>query len=112
MAQMLRVKRMPLGQFAHLMDESLINALVCIRKALVDERLPIFLGNGSERIMSTGPIKRAVAIQHHLLNQMFAAAQEEVPHLPVILDYAAQFPLHLVVAILQNLFLDEENRSE
>ena len=62
MAQVLRVKRMPLGQFAHLVDMSLVNALVGIRKALADERLPMFIGNGAERIMSTGPIKRAVAI--------------------------------------------------
>ncbi|MHB8521603.1 MAG: hypothetical protein ACYDH9_12710 [Limisphaerales bacterium] len=102
-AENIFVIRLSLSQFAYLVDVSLVNALVRIRKAPADERLPMFLGNRPERIVSARPIQRAIAVQHHLLNQMFAAAQEEIAYLPMILNHAPQLPLHVVAVIFEDL---------
>jgi hypothetical protein len=85
------------------MDMLIIDPLFRVGKVLLDEWLPLFLCNRTERVMATGPVKRTVLIQDHLLDQMFAATEKNVAHPPMLLDYASQLPLHTIAAVFEDL---------
>ena len=103
MTQVLRIKRMPVCQLAHVMDVLLANDLVAVGEPFADKRVPVLLGDRSERIMSTRPIEGTGAIREHFLDQMFAAAEKDIAHVPMILDHAPQLPFYLVIAVFENL---------
>src|SRR5581483_11970036 len=100
---MLGVKWVPLGQIADLMNSLLVDSFFRVGKVLLNEWLPVFLRNRAERIVATGPVKRAALIQDHFLDQMFPAAEKDVTHLAVILNNASKFPLHAIAAVFENL---------
>ena len=56
------------------MDILRVYALVCLDEALTNERLPMLLSNGAERVVPAGSIQRTVAIENHFLNNMLTAA--------------------------------------
>jgi hypothetical protein len=69
------------------------------QEAFADERQPVRLANRSKRIMTAAPIQAPGPIQERFLDQVLAAAQEELSHLMIILNDAPQLPLDAVVAV-------------
>src|SRR5215467_8210961 len=100
---MLRIKRMALSHFADLVNLSFIDPLVRFCEVALNEWLPMFLGDRTERIMAACTIQRTISIQDHFLNQMFAAAKKEVADSAMILNHASQLPLHLIAPVLEDL---------
>src|SRR5438874_394900 len=68
-----------------------------------NKRLPLFLGDRAQRIMSAGAVKRPILVEHHLLNQVFATAEKDVANAAVILNDAAQPSLNVIAPVLQQL---------
>jgi hypothetical protein len=78
---------------------------------LPNEWLPFFLSDRAERVMSTRAVKRPIFIEHHLLNQMFAAAKKHVAHASLVLNHAPQLSLCPIAPVLEHLlkFIHHEN---
>src|SRR5437868_14853258 len=94
---------MALSHFADLVNPFVVDSLVGIGKVALNKWLPVFLGNRPERVMTACTVKRPISIEHHFLNQMFAAAEEQITHSAMVLNHATQLPLHVVAAIFENL---------
>src|SRR5204862_3715188 len=88
----------------HRLRELLVRRSVCAQRRNVPEkRLPLFLGDRAQRIMSAGAVKRPIFVEHHLLNQVFATAEKDVANAAVILNDAAQPSLNVIAPVLQQL---------
>ena len=100
---MLCIKRMALSHFADLVNLSFVDALDRVREVSLNEWLPVFFSDRPERIMAASAIQRTVSIQHHFLNQVFAAAKKQVADSAMVLNHAPQLALHVIAAVFENL---------
>jgi len=103
MAEMLCVKGMSLCQFTDFVNCSFVDPFVRSDEMFPYKRLPLFLGDRAQRIMSAGAVKRPIFVEHHLLNQVFATAEKDVANAAVILNDAAQPSLNVIAPVLQQL---------
>ena len=103
MAEMLCVKGMSLCQFTDFVNCSFVDPFVRSDEMFPNKRLPLFLGDRAQRIMSAGAVKRPIFVEHHLLNQVFATAEKDVANAAVILNDAAQPSLNVIAPVLQQL---------
>src|SRR5437762_12245998 len=103
MAEMLCVERMSLRQFTDFVNCSFVDPFVRSDEMFPNKRLPLFLGDRAQRIMSAGPVKRPIFVEHQLLNQVFATAEKDVANAAWILNDAAKARLNVIAPALRQL---------
>ena len=99
---------MALSHFADLVNPFPVDCFVGIGKVPLNKWLPMFLCNRPERVMTACTVKRPISVEHHFLNQMFAAAEEQIAHSAMVLNHAPQLPLHVIAAIFEGLLAADE----
>src|SRR5436190_16494384 len=100
MTKMLCVEWMSLCHLTDLVDCLFIDFFIRVFKMFPNERLPLFFRDRTERVMPARPVKRTIFIEHHLLDQMFAAAEKQVTNAVMVLNYAAELSLYAIASIL------------
>ena len=101
-AQMLGVEGMPLREPADDSNGVVVNAFVRSQEAFPDELRPMFLGDRTERIVARGPVQGTRLVEKHLLDQVLAAAQEQIADFGLVLNDASQFAFHQVGIVFQD----------
>src|SRR6266700_3363677 len=94
------------------MNALVANSLVGSDKFLPNKGSPVCLGDRAERIMCASAVERPSAIHKHFLKQMLPAAEKDVSDIFVVLDDAAKFLLHPIIAIFENLLKLVENNHD